>query len=298
MPSNQLPQATLGFLPSSQLGHTSSCYVFPLFSPMEYFPFCLVTMIYASMPLPGCDELVLIPIMYYVCISHGHFSYLRVCNLSGPFLSFKNFLSSYKNLAYEINLIFSWLMFSEALKLKFKLEKANNKFLLDLDKFQASFSPKDFNFNFSHDLKMNLDFKSIKFPAPYPSKLPIIKFPTISRIVLALLMGQSHHNTFRHPILQYKVQTLSVRLTLNLTSHGPEAIRSPAEYSTTLNLRLQNEANKPFKLIKFPTTARHTIIPPNFTYSKQGRVHCRPQLEHQRVHIPLFKMSMDFTQKN
>ena len=129
-------------------------------------------------------------------------------------------------------------MFFEALKLKFELEKVNNKFLLDLDKFQASFLPKDFIFYFSHDLKMNLDFKSIKFPVPYPSKLPFIKFPVISRIVQALLMGQSHQNIFRHPILQYKVQTLSVRSTSNSTSHGLEAIRSPAEYLTTLNLRL------------------------------------------------------------
>ena len=174
------------------------------------------------------------------------------------FLPFKDFLSSYKNLAYEINLIFSWLMFSEALKLKFELEKVNNKFILDLDKFQVNFSPKDFNIYFSHDLKMNLDFKSIKFPV-------------ISRIVLALLMGQSHHNTFQHPILQYKVQTLSVRSTSNSTSHSLEAIGSPAEYSTTLNLRLRNKANKPVKPIKFPATARHTIIPSNLTYSK-GRV--------------------------
>ena len=148
------------------------------------------------MPLPGCDELILIPIMYYVCIPHGHFSYLQVCIVSGLFLPFKDFLSSYKNLAYEIKLIFCWLMFSEALKLKLELEKVNNKFILDLDKFQVNFSPKDFNFNFSHDLKMNLDFKSIKFPVPYPSELPFIKFPTISRIVLVLLMGQFHHNTF------------------------------------------------------------------------------------------------------
>ena len=272
MPLNQLPQATLGFLPPCQPRRASTCYVFLSFLPMEHFTFCLVIMTYAFMPFLGCDELVLIPIMYYVCTFHGHFSYLRFCNLSGPFLPFKDFLSSYKNLAYEINLIFFWLMFSEALKLKFDLEKVNNKFLLDLDKFQVNFSPKDFNIYFSHDLKMNLDFKSIKFPAPYPSELPIIKFPAISRIVLALLMGQSHHYTFRHPILQYKVQTLSVRSTSNSTSHGPEAIGSPAEYSTTLNLRLRNEANKPFKLIKFPATAGHTIIPSNFTYSKRGRV--------------------------
>ena len=125
----------------------------------------------------------------------------------------------------------------KALKMKFELEKVNNKFILDLGKFQVSFSSKDFNFYLSHDLKMNLNFKSIKFPM-------------ISRIVLALLTGQSHHNTFWHLILQYKVQTLSVKSTLNLTSHGPEAIRSPAEYLTTLNLRLWNKVNKPFKLIK------------------------------------------------
>ena len=85
MLSNQLPQANLGFLPLSQLGHTSSCYMFPLFLPIEHFPFCLVTMTYASMFLLGCDELVLIPIMYYVCIPHGHFSYLQVCIVSGLF---------------------------------------------------------------------------------------------------------------------------------------------------------------------------------------------------------------------
>ena len=87
-------------------------------------------------------------------------------------------------------------MFFEALKLKFELEKVNNKLILDLDEFQVNFLPKDFNIYFSNNLKMNLDFKSIKFPAPYPSKLPIIKFHAISRIVLALLMGQSHHYTF------------------------------------------------------------------------------------------------------
>ena len=131
MPPNQLPQATIGFPPPCQLGCASPCYVYLLFSSMEHSSFlCSVTMIYAHMLTLGSDENILIPIMYYVCISHGHFSYLRVCNLSGPFLFFKDFLSSYKNLAYEINLIFFWLMFSEGLKLKFELEKVNNKFIL------------------------------------------------------------------------------------------------------------------------------------------------------------------------
>ena len=110
MPPNQLPQATFGFLPPCQLRCASPCYIFFLFSTMEHYFFCLLTTFYASsyalMLFPGSDEFFLIPIMYYVCISYGHFSYLHICNLSGLFLSFKDFLSSYKSLAYEINLIF------------------------------------------------------------------------------------------------------------------------------------------------------------------------------------------------
>ena len=105
---------------------------------------------------------------------------------------------------------------------------------------------------------MNLDFKFIKFPAPYPSELTFIKFPMKSRID-ALNLGQFHFNKLHNPILQLKVQTLSVRLTSNSTSHGQEAIGSTSEYSRTLNLRTWKEANKLFNLIKFPMTPRHTI---------------------------------------
>ena len=118
---------------------------------------------------------------------------------------------------------------------------------------------------------MNLDFKFTKFPVLYPSKLTFIKFPVKPRIH-ALNLGQFHFNKFHNPILQLKVQTLSVRLTSNLTSHGPEAIRSTSEYSRTLNLRTQKEVNKPFTLIKFPATPGCTINPLKLTDPKQDQV--------------------------
>ena len=115
---------------------------------MEHFTFCLVTMTYASMPFPGCDELILIPIMYFVCILHGHSSYLPVCNFFGLLLCFKDSLPSYKNLVHKIDLNFCWIMFFEAFKLRIELGKIRNKFILDLDKFQVNFLLEDFNFYF------------------------------------------------------------------------------------------------------------------------------------------------------
>jgi len=204
-------------------------------------------------------------------VLHGHSSYLRICKIFGLFLSFKDFILFYKDLACEIDSNFCWLMFFGKLKLRFELEKLSNKFILDLAKFQVDFSLEDFNFYFSNNFKMNLDFNFIKFPAPHPSELPFIKFPAKSRIN-ALNTGQSHYNAFQNPILQYKVQTLSVRWTSHLTSHGQEAIGSTSEYLRTLNLRTRKEANKPFKLIKFPATPRHTINPLNLIDPKQDRV--------------------------
>jgi transposase InsO family protein len=288
MPPNQLTQVTIGFPHPRQLGRAIPCYVFLSFLTMEQFTLCLVTTTYAtyatyaqyatyapyapSMPFLGCDEIFLIPIMlFYVCSNHGHFSYLQVCMNFGLSLPFTDFLSFYKNLAYEIDSKFCWLMFFEALKLKFELETNSNKFILDLGKIQVSFSLMNFNFYFSNDLKMNLDFKFIKFPAPYLSELPFIKFPAKSR-KSALLMGQSHYDTFRNPISQNKVSTLNVKSTSHSTSHGPEAIGNPAECSRTLNLRLRNEANKPYNLIKFPATPGHTTNPLNLINSTRGRV--------------------------
>ena len=106
-------------------------------------PLCLVTDPYAQYALyalyalsyapyaplmlsPGCDELILIPIMpSYAYLKHGHSSYLCVCIFFGLFLLFKDFISFYKDLTYEINLNFYWLMFSEALKLRFELERSS-----------------------------------------------------------------------------------------------------------------------------------------------------------------------------
>ena len=186
MPSNQLPQATFGFPHSCQLGRAVPCYVFFLFSTMELSsPLCLVTDAYAPYaPYAPYSPYApfYAPSMYYVCIPHGHFSYLRVCNIFGPFLSFKDFILFYKDLACEIDLNFCWLMFFGELKLRFELEKLSNKFILNLAKFQVDFTLEDFNSYFSNDFKMNLNFKSIKFPAPHPSELPFIKFPAKSRI--------------------------------------------------------------------------------------------------------------------
>ena len=278
-PPNQLTQATLGFLHHCQHGRAVPCYVFFLFSTMEQsFFLCLDTDHYAQytlyalyapfMPSQGCDELILIPIMPHAYLTHGHSSYLHVCKFFGLYLLVTDFLPSYKNLAYKINLIFYWFKFFEALKLRFELEKLINKFILDLAKFQVNFLLEDFNFYFLNDFKMNLDFKFIKFPVPYLSKLTFIKFPMKSRIH-ALNLGQFHFNEFHNPILQLKVQTLSVRSTSNLTSHGLEAIGSTSEYSRTLNLRTQKEANKPFNLIKFPVTPGHTINLLKLTDPKQ-----------------------------
>jgi hypothetical protein len=284
MPPNQVTQVTIGFPHHRQLGRALPCYVFLLFSQMEHYLLCLVTTPYATyatyahyappyasmLPL-GCDDTFLIPIMpFYVCSNHGHSSYIFFCISIGLFLSFTDFLLSYKNLAYEIDSKFCWLMFFDALKLRFELEKISNKFNLDLDKFQVSFPLKHFNFYFSYDFKMNLDFKSIKFPAPYLSELPFIKFPAKSR-KSALLTGQSHY-VFRNPISQNKVSTLNVKSTSHSTSHGPEAIGNPAECSRTLNLKLRNEVNKPYNLIKFPATPGHTTNPLNLINSTRGRV--------------------------
>ena len=52
-----------------------------------------------------------------VCITHGHSSYLCICENFGLFLPFKDSLLFYKNLTYEINLFFCRLMFFEAPKL-------------------------------------------------------------------------------------------------------------------------------------------------------------------------------------
>ena len=281
MPTNQLTQANLGLPLHCQLGCAFSCYVFLLIFNMEQLSLlCLVTNTYAhyapyalyALMLPSrYDDSFLISIMYYVCMPHGHFSYLRVCNVFGHFLPFKDLILFYKDLACEIDSNFCWLMFFGELKLRFELEKLSNKFILDLAKFQVDFTLEDFNFYFLNNFKMTLDFKFIKFPAPHPSELLFIKFPAKSRIN-ALLTGQSYCNTFQNPILQYKVQTLSVRWTSHSTSHGPEAIGSTSEYLRTLNLRTRKEANKPFKLIKFPTTPRHAINPLNLINPKQDRV--------------------------
>jgi hypothetical protein len=277
MPPNQVTQVPIGFPPLSQLGRAIPCYIFLSFLTMEHYLLCLVTTpyatyAYASMLPPGCDDTFLIPIMpFYVCSNHGHSSHIFVCIAIGLFLSFTDFLSFYKNLAYEIDSKFCWLMFFEALKLRFELEKISNKFILDLGKIQVNFSLMNFDFYFSNDFKMNLDFKSIKFPAPYPSELPFIKFPAKSR-KSALLTGQSHYDVFRNPISQNKVSTLNVKSTSHSTSHGPEAIGNPAECSRTLNLRLRNEANKPYNLIKFPATPGHTTNPLNLINSTRGRV--------------------------
>jgi len=162
MPSNQLPQATFGFPHPCQLGHAVPCYVSHLFSTMEQsLLLCLVTDFYAPYapyaPFYASS-------MYYVCIPHGHFSYLWVCNVFELLFSFTDFIPFYKDLAYEIDLIFYWLIFFKALKLRFELEKLNNKFILDLERFQVRFSPKDFNLYFLNDFKMNLDFKSSSSP--------------------------------------------------------------------------------------------------------------------------------------
>jgi hypothetical protein len=282
MPPNQVTQATLGFPPLSQLGRAIPCYVFLSFFTMEQFTLCLVTTLYAtyatyapyapSMLFLGCDDIFLIPIMlFYVCSNHGHFSYLRVCKIFRPFLPSKDFLPSYKDLAYEIDSIFCWLKSFKALKLSIELETISNKFILDLGKIQVNFSLMNFDFYFSNNFKMNLDFKSIKFPTPYLSELPFIKFPAKSR-KSALLTGQSHYDTFRNPISQNKVSTLNVKSTSHSTSHSPEAIGNPAECSRTLNLRLRNEANKPYNLIKFPTTPGHTTNLLNLINSTRGRV--------------------------
>ena len=161
-PSNQLPQATFGFPHPCQLGHAVPCYVSHLFSTMEQsLLLCLVTDFYAPYapyaPFYASS-------MYYVCIPHGHFSYLWVCNVFELLFSFTDFIPFYKDLAYEIDLIFYWLIFFKALKLRFELEKLNNKFILDLERFQVRFSPKDFNLYFLNDFKMNLDFKSSSSP--------------------------------------------------------------------------------------------------------------------------------------
>ena len=127
------------------------------------------------------------------------------------FLDFFYLLKTfYKSLAYEINLIFCWLMSFKAFKMKFELEKVNNKFILDLGKFQVSFLSKNLNFYLSHDLKMNFQSYNIRFK-PYWIWLHMVQKPS-------------------------------------------EALQSTQ------------------KLIKFPVTARHTIIPSNLTYSKWGRV--------------------------
>ena len=212
----------------------------------------------------------------YLCIAHRLSSYLCICKNFVLFLPFNDLLPFYKDLAYEIDSNLCGLMFFEAPKLKTGIGIFNKKFILDLERFQIKFSLKDFIFQLQNILKMNLDFnldfKSIKFPVPYPSKLTFIMFPAKSRTVYALLTGQYYCNTFQNPILQYKVQTLSVKLTRHLTSHGSEAIRSLAEYSKNLNWKLQSEANKLFKLIKFPVTPGHNIDSPKLTYSKWGRV--------------------------
>ena len=280
MPPNQVTQATLGFPHPCQLGRAIPCYVFLSFLTMEHFTLCLVTTPYATyvtpyappMPSQGYDNFFLIPIMpFYVCSNHGHSSYIFVCISLGLFLSFTDFLSFYKNLAYKIDSKFCWLKFFEALKMKFQLETISNKFILDLGKIQVNFSLMNFDFYFSNDFKMNLDFKSIKFPAPYLTELPFIKFPAKSR-KSALLTGQSHYNMFQKPILQNKVSTLNVKSTSHSTSHGPETIGNPAEYSRTLKLRLRNEANKPYNLIKFPATPGHTTNLLNLINSTRGRV--------------------------
>ena len=114
-PSNQLTQATFGFLHHCQHGCAVPCYIFFLFSTMEQsFFLCLDTNLYAQyalyapsyapyappMPSQGCDELVLIPIMpHYAYLTHGHSSYLHICKFFGLYLLVTDFLHSYKNLA-------------------------------------------------------------------------------------------------------------------------------------------------------------------------------------------------------
>jgi hypothetical protein len=150
MPPNQVTQATLRFPPLSQLRRAIPCYVFLSFLTMEQFTLCLVTTTYATyatyaqyatpyapyapfMLFQGYDDFFLIPIMpFYVCSNHGHSSYIFVC--IGLFLFFTDFLSFYKNVAYEIDSKFCWLMFFEALKLRIELETISNKFILDLVK--------------------------------------------------------------------------------------------------------------------------------------------------------------------
>ena len=142
------------------------CILF-IFNYGTIFPLCLVTDPYAQyalyaplyapfyapyappMPSQGCDEFILIPIMpHYAYLTHGHSSYLHVCKIFGLYLLATDFLPSYKDLTYEFNLNFYWLMFFEALKLRCELEKIRNKFILDLDKFQVNFLLEDFNFYF------------------------------------------------------------------------------------------------------------------------------------------------------
>ena len=167
MPANQLTQATFGFPHPCQLRCIVPCYIFFLFSTMEQsFFLCLDTDLYAQYALYalyapsyapyapfmlslGCDELILIPIMpHYAYLTHRHSSYLRICKIFGLYLLVTDFLSSYKNLAYKINLIFYWLKFFEALKLRSELEKLGNKFILDLAKFQINFLLEDLQFLF------------------------------------------------------------------------------------------------------------------------------------------------------